>query len=757
MTICSSVADKSYSPVLTIVVSVFNTASYLERTLESICQQKCESLEVICIDDHSTDGSQSIIQKFVSTDSRFISIIHDSNIGTHNTRLEGIEKSSGRYVWLVDGDDSIVPGICNTLVDIINGTDYDVIHIGSRIINEDYLDPKRIEWMENFTKPVNGKLHGEQIFKSCFVDGGYGFNIWNKIFNADFLKRSINEMERLVLPKAQDEYEYFVISHNARSYVGYPKTIGYEYHFGAGVTGHNRLDMESFSRYCGMSKVADAIDRYSADKEEYTKDASKRCRTQLMMDCTTNWFRLKKEERPKFFQEMVASWGATETVGALARLKWDSPDDVTKSLYPMQPIPDKPIRRIATYFHSMHGGGVQRVISKLSEVWTNLGYEVILITDEPEHPNDFQIDPRVKRFCITSYKETNGENYIRRSNELRDILLSNEVDLFITHAWAIYMLLWDMLVCKLNGVKFVIHCHNIFSMLEWRGFNYFASMPSVFKLADGIITLSEVDQRFWSFHNRNTYMVQNPLSFEPSSCIPSELKDNTVLWIGRFAREKKPLDALIIFKMVHDYIPSSTMIMVGEGTEEIKKELQSYVNDNHLSDCVHFIGYVSDVKAVYQRASVFICTSEFEGYLITATEAMCAGVPGVYYEMPYLKIVREGSGFVQVPHGDMESASREICRLLSDVEYRRELGKEARSYAEVLAQYNLSDRWKEILKELEHTKEGPVSDESTDLMWDTLLQFYKRGVVAKENKIKNSHSYRIGRMVTFIPRKILRK
>lgn len=92
-------------PELSVIIPVYNTDRYLERCLESICAQTFRDIEIICIDDASTDGSRTILQDFASRDSRIRLILRDRNGGVSAARNLGIEASQGDWLGFVDSDD----------------------------------------------------------------------------------------------------------------------------------------------------------------------------------------------------------------------------------------------------------------------------------------------------------------------------------------------------------------------------------------------------------------------------------------------------------------------------------------------------------------------------------------------------------------------------------------------------------------------------------------------------------------------------
>ena len=90
-------------PLVSIIVPVFNTSAYLERCLDSLIGQTLYDIEIICIDDGSTDNSIDILNTYAQKDRR-IKIIRQQNAGQSAARNAGIKAGSGRYLGIVDSD-----------------------------------------------------------------------------------------------------------------------------------------------------------------------------------------------------------------------------------------------------------------------------------------------------------------------------------------------------------------------------------------------------------------------------------------------------------------------------------------------------------------------------------------------------------------------------------------------------------------------------------------------------------------------------
>lgn len=91
-------------PLISVIVPVYNVAPYLEYSLNSIQQQSYQQLEIILVDDGSTDDSSSICKKYLNQDLRF-KYIYQENAGLSAARNTGITAASGEYITFVDSDD----------------------------------------------------------------------------------------------------------------------------------------------------------------------------------------------------------------------------------------------------------------------------------------------------------------------------------------------------------------------------------------------------------------------------------------------------------------------------------------------------------------------------------------------------------------------------------------------------------------------------------------------------------------------------
>ena len=186
--------------LVSVIVPVYNTEKYLKRCLESIQEQSYTNLEVICIDDGSTDNSRDILKKYATEDSRFI-IIHKLNGGLVSARKEGVKKAQGKYICHIDSDDWIEKDMIYELMRYAEYTDADIITSGlirdygngrsvleKDCINAGIYDEDQIEKQ---IKPI-------MLYTGRFFETGMNLHLTNKIFRADISKRLYLEIDERI-------------------------------------------------------------------------------------------------------------------------------------------------------------------------------------------------------------------------------------------------------------------------------------------------------------------------------------------------------------------------------------------------------------------------------------------------------------------------------------------------------------------------------------------------------------------------------
>lgn len=714
---------------ISVIMPVYNMAEYLDQALDSWTSQTFADIEIICVDDASTDASYDVLMRRAQEDSRILCHRFAENKTAWVARKWGILHATGEYILFADADDTIDPKACEELYAEMVRKPVDILHFGTNIINVNNLPEARITNMQNFIAPHKGTLKGAEIFTACFLKKKYQFSLWNKMFRADLCKEAVINTPDWYLPKAQDKLLYWAIALHAGSYRGMPEKSYYNYYFGRGGTGFNTLNLKQFKRYCTMADTANAMHTYLVHSGKATvyQASDTLNHTDLFNDCFARFRNeVMDDQKARAFDLMIQKWGSLETISALAKVEWFNRYPVAKYLRgaeSLRPAKKEP-KVIGTYYHSCENGGAQRVMCDLALLLDSMGYSLVIFTDEIPSANDFPLPDSAKRVILPHYQKTNRSNYSQRASVLEHALREYHVDIMLYHAWVLNMMLWDELVCKVNGVAFIGHCHNIFALPYLRPREAVQNFVAPYMLADAVVTLSKTDQYYWQHFNPNTHVTINPIPEEYLHWETTDALDQKqILWLGRLANEKRPYDLLTIMQQVVAEVPDAHLHIVGSNpSEKYMENFREKIHTMELDDYVTLHGFQMDVGAYYRQASLFLMTSQYEGYPLTLQESKLAGLPCVMYKMPYLTLCEGNRGIIAVEQQDKKAAAQAIVELLTDDEKRRQYAAEARSHIDELLSFDFAQKWQEIIDSIyqEHTD---VMPDCAHIMLDTILEF----------------------------------
>ena len=182
-------------PLISIIVPVYNVEKYLSKCLDSLVNQTYENIEIVCVDDGSTDSSGAICDEYAKKDAR-IKVIHNENEGASAARNTALKVIRGEYIMFVDGDDWIDKDTCECCVNVLEQHDVDLILWSYSREYGTSIKPKRI--FEHQSKYFNSQDVHEKIFRRCV--GLYGdelnrvenmdsiITIWGKLYKRNIIK-----------------------------------------------------------------------------------------------------------------------------------------------------------------------------------------------------------------------------------------------------------------------------------------------------------------------------------------------------------------------------------------------------------------------------------------------------------------------------------------------------------------------------------------------------------------------------------------
>ncbi len=166
-------------PKVSIILPVYNVAPYLRQSLDSIIAQTLSDIEIICVDDGSTDESGQILDEYKEKDDR-IKVIHKKNAGTGAARNDGLKIATGECIGFVDPDDWILPNMYERLYNLLQDKGLDIVMFTPDVYNDKTGKHEGFLYFQdsNFPKFLDDKVFN----KDDISPFSYPMCVWNKLY-----------------------------------------------------------------------------------------------------------------------------------------------------------------------------------------------------------------------------------------------------------------------------------------------------------------------------------------------------------------------------------------------------------------------------------------------------------------------------------------------------------------------------------------------------------------------------------------------
>lgn len=222
-------------PKVSVVVACYNNAPYLPRCIDSLLGQTMGDIEIIIVDDASTDNSAQIIESYTSRFDNVKAIIKDRNQGTLDTRRQGVKSATGKYLMFIDSDDYYRQDACEIAYNtIIKG--YDIVKFGVGIINFNNANSDTIEHMKRRLNHFDHKIYfGSEISNALFFQREVDWMLWSKIFVRELCVKAYDLVEPAYLLGGEDVLALASITKRARSMYCISDKL-YNWNYGSGVS-----------------------------------------------------------------------------------------------------------------------------------------------------------------------------------------------------------------------------------------------------------------------------------------------------------------------------------------------------------------------------------------------------------------------------------------------------------------------------------------------------------------------------------------
>ena len=732
-------------PKVSILIPVYNVEKYLSDCLDSVINQTMQDIEIICVNDGSTDHSLEILEKYASKDPR-IKVISQENKGTLIARKVACLNATGEYCLFLDSDDWLELNACKELYAISKKYDVEILQYGTKVesisLNQN-ITRKKIEEITNKLEKrcYNIFITGQHISGitaiSYIIQYGGCLGMMGKFVKTTLLKKALLFIEDVYMLRYEDQYLYLTIFYLAQSYYGIRDSY-YHYRFGIGIVerfGENitwdkfvKNQKSFYVAYHCINRLFSPLSATNYDESYSLSLAIQKILLHIQND-SIMW---KNNMFPnsKAFDFVVDLWGIVPVLSQLAKIynTLEKQAKLAQSLQDSQLLANKPIKNIhtiATYIPTLRNdnGGTPKDVAQSMNYWLQLGYKVICFANGEPTENDYPYSQEVIRITLP-------KNLLERLETLQESIKKYNIDILIySNNWD-SNLFWDLCLYKSCNVHFIPFNATMFTEPRNKIIAPFAIY------CDAILSLNRSDQLFYSAYTKSMFYPKPLLISMPEyNTLPHNTKP-VILWLGRLDEgQKRYTHAILIMEKIVQQIPEAQLLIVGSGNGSAELELQSMIQKKNLENNVTLCGDSNHVEDYYSKASIFLMTSAYEGFGNTLIEAYSWGLPVVLYDLPYSEAIRKFQGHICVPQEDIQGATNAIVSLLQNPEELIALGNAGRASLEEYLKTDFKEQWKQVFLSLENEEDRIEPPEDTKILINTFSECYFR-VLQDKNKLQ---------------------
>lgn len=365
-------------------------------------------------------------------------------------------------------------------------------------------------------------------------------------------------------------------------------------------------------------------------------------------------------------------------------------------------------------------GGLERIfIQKMNYLAEKFHHDVYLVTtSQGNHPFSFPLSKQVKHldldinFHLQFHYSYPKRLWIRiKMNSLfqkraQEIIDRIDPDFIIgTTAWQ------PEVICRLKGKAKKImesHCAKAYISMPdtFTGFflkdklNKYAirkRLRAAEKYGDAVITLTETDAKAWE-KARKVYVIPDFTEYILPQSSTCELP--RVIAAGRLSYQKGFDKLISAWDIVNKQFPDWKLDIYGEGI--CKETLDRQIKDLHLDNIVTIHPFTKDIQQEYLNSSLFVLSSNYEGFALVLLEAMGCGLPCISFDCPNgpADIIQHKENGFLIENGNIKGLANAICHLLANEEERKEFGRKAKQSIMRYTPEKIMLQWNQLFKEL---------------------------------------------------------
>lgn len=771
-------------PRVSIVIPLFNDEEFVATALRSCLMQTLRDIEIICVDDASTDTTVMIVEEFQREDARIRLIRQPENRSAFQARRAGIEAASAPYILFLDGDDELAPHAAQTTLRKATAAKADVVGFGVDIVTADSRTPRRFEAA---LQPKFSELRAPGIIPALFPVGEVANgHLWRYLFDTSLLRKAYEGLHAdLTFYRANDLPITLLALAHAKMYVSTAERL-YRYHFRRGTSGHAIDGVERFAFLLSGVDPISAISGQIGRIAEQSRDPQSllRCYESARLHIIATVLRSCIRDTYGPLQRTCLSMlearvGKLDVVRAAAGFCEEALEALSLAT-PAPPDHAAPRHSVLLYTAHLDTGGLQSVLLEQAAALTAAGHTVTIAVLRPTR-RQLDLPPGVTIEIVKG-------STVARIDRWLEICRTHAVDVIIDHhilyneAWP-----WYALAALSEGVPTIGWIHNFALRPVFDASQRASFLAMHLRLLWRVVTLSPTDVAFWKLRGvEHVLYLPNPLSplaLEALETQPTRRPpDGTIelVWWGRLDGPTKQVLQLVdtARELKHRHVDFRLKI-IGPGSDNLTPdEVRAAAVSQGVNEVIDFVGELDAGRLMKELANahLLLSTSAIEGAPLTLLEAQALGLPIAMYDLPWLTVAQDNGGMIRTAPGDPAALAEAIADVARDRGRYEKLANGSRDFARAAAAVDVDALIVALIgDDVPEAFSPEPSLEDARLLMDWLVRFAERNArdgaqgspkelktvrrdlnraLRRLDDITNGPSYRVGRIITVLPKKL---
>lgn len=349
-------------------------------------------------------------------------------------------------------------------------------------------------------------------------------------------------------------------------------------------------------------------------------------------------------------------------------------------------------------------GGGERVYCSWANMFSdNLGYDVTIVSMEDCEKTFYTLSPNVRIKSLRLRKHMFYQNpakrrrdmvlkYLSDREKLKKYLQYENFDIVIGIALNI-----NLILASINGpfIKIATEHSEYYAPSRWLR----CVRNRLYSNFHALTVLNKTDLDLFRRYNTNCKVMLNPVEALTLNLYPSNLNEKLIISVGSLSPQKNQSDLISMMGVLHKEYPDWKLKIFGEGP--LRETLEKQISDLNLNNVIELSGVTSNVPKEIRKGSIFVLSSNIEGFGLVLIEAMSVGVPCVSYNSsgPNM-IIKDGFNGILIPKNDLKSLIESVRNLISNNQLRKIIGQNALLSSSKYHPKNVAKDWSDLINSL---------------------------------------------------------